>query len=123
MAYKLVSYDGRPVMKLSEGKIYRPGPKQVFRLLDAGGMFDRDVIGMEHEQPLGSTALLEEVMASGARTGSNPSLEEIRDRFDHGFGCLDQRFKSLTNAPHYTVATSPNLERLTAEVQGTIAVE
>ena len=31
MAYKLVEYDGRPVMKLSTGKVTAPGPKQVFR--------------------------------------------------------------------------------------------
>jgi nicotinate phosphoribosyltransferase len=30
-AYKLVAYAGRPVMKLSPGKITAPGPKQVFR--------------------------------------------------------------------------------------------
>lgn len=30
-AYKLVEYDQRPVLKLSEGKATAPGCKQVFR--------------------------------------------------------------------------------------------
>ena len=123
MAYKLVCYDGRPVMKLSEGKAYRPGAKQVFRLMDTGGMFSRDVIGTEDEEPVGGTRLLEEVMAGGSRTAPSPSLDEIRERFNQDFGRLDQRFKSLTNPPHYPVAASPSLERLTAKVQQSINVE
>ena len=123
MAYKLVCYDGRPVMKLSEGKAYRPGAKQVFRLMDTGGMFSRDVIGTEDEEPVGGTRLLEEVMAGGSRTAPSPSLDEIRERFHQDFVRLDQRFKSLTNPPHYPVAVSPSLERLTAKVQQSINVE
>ena len=30
-AYKLVEYDGRPMLKLSEAKATEPGRKQVFR--------------------------------------------------------------------------------------------
>ena len=123
MAYKLVCYDGRPVMKLSEGKIYRPGTKQVFRLMDTGGMFSSDVIGTEDEEPVGGTRLLEEVMAGGSRTAASPSLEAIRERFNQDFGRLDQRFKSLANPPRYPVASSPNLERLTAKVQESITTE
>ena len=37
MVYKLVCFDGRPVMKLSEGKVSLPGAKQVFRRRDADG--------------------------------------------------------------------------------------
>ncbi len=123
MAYKLVCYDGRPVMKLSEGKIYRPGAKQVFRLMDTGGMFSRDVIGAAGEEPPAGTQLLEEVMAGGLRTAPSPSLDEIRETFNQDFGRLDPRFKSLTNAPHYPVAASPNLERLTTKVQERIELE
>ena len=39
MAYKLMVYDGRPVMKLSAGKVSPPGSKQVFRSLTADGKF------------------------------------------------------------------------------------
>ena len=36
MVYKLVCFDGRPVMKLSEGKMSLPGAKQIFRRRDGG---------------------------------------------------------------------------------------
>ena len=63
MAYKLVCYDGRPVMKLSEDKIYRPGAKQVFRTMDTDGMFTRDTVGMEDELLVGGLPLLDEAMS------------------------------------------------------------
>ncbi len=123
MAYKLVCYDGRPVMKLSEGKIYRPGAKQVFRLMDTGRMFSRDIIGTADEEPPAAAPLLEYVMAGGSRAAPSPSLGEIRERFNQDFACLDPRFKALANAPHYPVAASPKLERLTARVQESISTE
>src|SRR5204862_3187582 len=43
--YKLVEYDGRPVMKLQTGKASSPGPKQVFRRAEG------DVIGLRDEPP------------------------------------------------------------------------
>ncbi|MGH2544328.1 MAG: nicotinate phosphoribosyltransferase, partial [Ardenticatenaceae bacterium] len=43
-AYKLVEYDGRPVLKLSSGKQTLPGPKQVHRFRDSQGCYERDVI-------------------------------------------------------------------------------
>jgi nicotinate phosphoribosyltransferase len=45
-AYKLVEYDGRPVMKLSSAKVTAPGPKQVFRRPGCA-----EVIGLADEQP------------------------------------------------------------------------
>ena len=41
MVYKMVCYDGRPVMKLSAGKASLPGGKQVFRQYDADGKMIR----------------------------------------------------------------------------------
>ena len=121
MAYKLVSYDGRPVMKLSQDKSYRPGAKQVFRLNDGEGMFDRDVIALEEELPAAGDPLLEPVMDQGKPIGAGPSLDQIRERFNHDFERLDGHFKVLGGAPRYTVGVSPALERLTAQVQSSIA--
>jgi nicotinate phosphoribosyltransferase len=45
-AYKMVEYDGQPVMKLSSAKVTAPGPKQVFRCPGYA-----DVIGLSDEQP------------------------------------------------------------------------
>ena len=59
-AYKLVAYDGRPVMKLSAGKTSAPGAKQVYRGPDG------DVLALRDEpQPPGHEPLLVPVMREG----------------------------------------------------------
>ena len=44
MVYKIVNYAGRPILKLSPGKISLPEEKQVFRMRNMDGTFNRDVI-------------------------------------------------------------------------------
>jgi nicotinate phosphoribosyltransferase len=117
MAYKLVCYGGRPVMKLSTGKVSLPGAKQVFRLYDVGGHFARDVIGLQEESIAGGTPLLAPVMAEGRRTGAEPDLAEVRERLREDFGRLDDRFKALRNPPPYPVEVSARLERLAGQVR------
>jgi nicotinate phosphoribosyltransferase len=76
-AYKMVEYDGRPVMKLSSAKVTAPGQKQVFRHPGFA-----DVIGLRDEQPPGEgVPLLETVMRNGRRTVERPALEESGERF------------------------------------------
>jgi len=116
MAYKLVCYDGRPVMKLSPDKINPPGAKQVFRFQD-GGMFSSDILGLSDESVTGTEEMLVEVMSSGALTAANPSLPEIRERLGKDMQRLDPRFKELHRPPLYPIQPSPKLQRLTATVQ------
>jgi nicotinate phosphoribosyltransferase len=104
-------------MKLSTDKVSLPGAKQVFRLRDREGRFSRDVIGLHDEGLPGGAALLQPAMADGRRTGPEPTLEEIRQRFQQDFQCLDDPHKGLHNPPYYPVAISPRLERLTSQVQ------
>ncbi|CAM5664209.1 hypothetical protein STENM223S_03500 [Streptomyces tendae] len=67
-AYKLVEYDGRPVMKLSSAKVTAPGPKQVFRRPGCV-----DVIALADEQPPdGGVPLLETVMRDGSAPAPGP---------------------------------------------------
>ncbi|MCI4145720.1 nicotinate phosphoribosyltransferase [Streptomyces sp. MMS20-AI2-20] len=76
-AYKLVEYDGRPVMKLSSAKVTAPGAKQVFRRPGCV-----DVITLADEQPPdGGMPLLETMMRGGRRTGARSTLDECRERF------------------------------------------
>ncbi|MGW0822689.1 nicotinate phosphoribosyltransferase [Streptomyces sp. NPDC002845] len=76
-AYKMVEYDGRPVMKLSSAKVTAPGRKQVFRRSGYA-----DVIGLSDEQPPdGGVPLLETVMRDGRRTGGRSTLTECGERF------------------------------------------
>jgi nicotinate phosphoribosyltransferase len=74
MAYKLVELDGRPVIKLSEGKATLPGRKQVWR-------HERyDVLGLATGQSAnGGIPLLVDVMKDGERVWSQP-LDEARAR-------------------------------------------
>ncbi|MFH9826350.1 nicotinate phosphoribosyltransferase [Streptomyces bobili] len=75
-AYKMVEYDGRPVMKLSSAKVTAPGPKQVFRRTAYA-----DVIRLADEPSPGDGGpMLEPVMRGGQRTGSRPTLDECRER-------------------------------------------
>ena len=117
MAYKLVSFDQRPVMKLSTGKVSLPGPKQVFRTRDADGNFAKDIIALAEEELPGGLPVLEEVMKDGQRVGPAATLNEVRARFQDDFAALNDRFKALNNPPRYPVSISGQLERLTSEVQ------
>ena len=114
MAYKLVRYAGRPVLKLSTGKVSLADEKQVFRLRNSDSRFRGDVIGLADE-PLpepGAEALLETFMEEGRLVAPLPSLQEIRDRFQRDFAALDDRFKALKKAPRYPVRLSRDLRRL-----------
>ena len=112
MAYKLVRYDGRPVLKLSTGKISLPGEKQVFRLRDGAGRFSRDVLALKDEDLRPGEPLLRKVMGGGRTIGRLPSLEEIRGRFKGDFGCLEHEFKALQDPATYEVVLSARLKEL-----------
>ena len=118
MVYKVVCFDNRPVMKLSEGKMSLPGTKQIFRRHDADGMLTGDIIGLSDDTgPVDSQPLLEEVMTGGARTVDSPALAELRETFRSEFARLDARYKGLCQPPHFPVSVSPGLQRLTAQVR------
>ncbi|MCB2185855.1 MAG: nicotinate phosphoribosyltransferase [Deltaproteobacteria bacterium] len=68
-AYKLVSYEGRPTLKLSTGKETWAGAKQLFRGLDARGRIARDLMGLRGET-LPGRPLLGPVMQDGRRLGA-----------------------------------------------------
>jgi nicotinate phosphoribosyltransferase len=75
-AYKLVEYDGRPMIKLSSGKASKPGRKQVFRGPDG------DVLGLREEPvPDGHERLLEPFMRDGDRVGPPTALAAAHARF------------------------------------------
>jgi nicotinate phosphoribosyltransferase len=112
MVYKLVQYAGRPIMKLSTGKVNLPGEKQVFRKTDAQGRFSEDVIGTRDETIEDTRPLLEPVMKDGKLLGSHPSLDEIRDRFRKNFESLDDSYKVLEGTPSYPLGLSPRLKEL-----------
>ncbi|GAB2920846.1 nicotinate phosphoribosyltransferase [Streptomyces heilongjiangensis] len=106
-AYKMVQYEGRPVMKLSSAKVTAPGPKQVFRRPGYA-----DVIGLADEQPPdGADPLLETVMRGGRRTAAGATLDESRERFTADLDGLPPEARRI-RAPVAPRATAS--ERLTA---------
>jgi nicotinate phosphoribosyltransferase len=94
-AYKLVEYAGRPVMKLSTGKVTHPGAKQVFRHRGV-----RDVLGTRDEAvPDGAEPLLEPVMRGGRRVAPKVSPAEVvraaRQRLDRDLEALPEQMRRI----------------------------
>jgi nicotinate phosphoribosyltransferase len=114
MAYKLVQYDGRPVLKLSSGKKTLVAEKQVFRL-ENNGRFVKDIIALRDETIEGQR-LLQPVMKGGKRLQPEESMDTIRERFQNDFGALNDRFKAIKNPAGYSVEVSGGLKTLQKEV-------
>jgi nicotinate phosphoribosyltransferase len=106
-AYKLVAYAGRPVMKLSPGKITEPGAKQVYRG-PAG-----DVIALRTEPPPpGHQPLLGQVMRGGRRLAGPEPLAAARRRCAADLAWLPQEVKALHAPAQLPVTVSPQLAGL-----------
>lgn len=121
MAYKLVRYGGRPVLKTSKGKATFPGEKQAYRFRDASGQMTRDLIALREEPPpSGARPLLEPVMVGGKLVRPMPSLSQIAERFRAAFAALPERHKALRNPAEYPVEVSPALQALTRRVEAEV---
>ena len=115
MSYKMVEYGGRPVQKLSTGKISWPGKKQVFRQSDNRKKLSKDVLGLRDEKLTDSEPLLEKVMENGHAL-KTPSLSVSRERFLHEFNLLDDRIKAIRNPALYPIEYSNALRELQHKV-------
>ena len=120
--YKLVSYDGRPVAKLSTGKATYPGAKQVFR---ADGLVDQ--LGLAEESaPPGAGPVLEVVMTGGRRldTRTDPvtSLSAAQSRFELDLAALPGPARRLRQPQQPTPTLTPRLRRLTDDVHAGIGL-
>ena len=118
MVYKMVSYDVRPVMKLSEGKESLPGAKQVFRRFDRQGMMSGDVISLEAETGPPGEPLLAPAMRDGRRTTPPSSIGDARQRVADGLSWLPEEHRRLRQPNHFPVSISEDLERLESQIRG-----
>ena len=110
LVYKLVRYDGRDVLKLSEGKRTWVGPKQVIRHLGADGRLAGDTLALADEPvPAGATGLLEAVMRGGELSRPHPQLSEIRERCAAQLAMLPDGLRRLTAAEPYAPVPSKTL--------------
>jgi nicotinate phosphoribosyltransferase len=110
-AYKLVAYDGRPVLKLSAGKSTLPGAKQVFRNLRLGG----DVLGLREEHLPGRDPLLRPMMRAGHRTMAPDTLATLSARLAADIKALPESALRIQHPEPLPVIVSANLERLRQE--------
>ena len=109
--YKMVEYDGKPTMKLSEDKETLVGAKQVFRYVGEDGMYMGDVIGCADEPaPDGTEMLLSEVMRDGRRLEVAPSLDALRQRRSSEIERLSDARKQLRSPDEYPVRVSEMLQ-------------
>jgi nicotinate phosphoribosyltransferase len=114
-AYKLVAYAGRPVMKLSPGKVTEPGAKQVYRGPDG------DVLALNGEPaPPGCKPLLASVMRDGRRLATAEPLALAQRRCAAELSWLPPSARALRNPVPVPVTVSPQLtrqrDRLAAEL-------
>ena len=112
--YKLVEYDGRPTMKLSEGKVNPPGPKQVSRHIGFDGTMRLDMIqrAEEYASGRGGEPLLLPMMEDGKRTRALPSLDEIRTFHSRRAAMLPPGLQGPEPEGRYRVRVSDGLAKL-----------
>lgn len=129
--YKLVELDDgrerRPMAKFSEGKGSFAGVHQTYRITDADGRFDRDVLALDDEGPPTlaggqlAHALLAPVLVGGSRRAPVPSLDEIRARSAASLAALPAVIRDLappqTSEDRCPVEPSARLRIVTDEVR------
>lgn len=111
LAYKLVSYEGRPTLKLSSGKETWAGAKQVFRHYDSQGLITRDVMSLRDEQQEGRP-LLEPVMREGKRLGPRRDWRAAREVFQAEVATLPPACLELFHPVPLRTEISPRLREL-----------
>ncbi|GHC62252.1 nicotinate phosphoribosyltransferase [Ulvibacter litoralis] len=130
--YKLSEYNGESRIKLSESinKVSLPCKKQVYRMLDANGMFygadavalytEDKITYMEH--PFDSTksleidsfkkeSLLEKVMENGKRIVPSRSVSEITEYSQSRLKQLPNEYKRFQNPHVYKIGLSTPLKQ------------
>ncbi len=110
MAYKIVRYAGRDVLKLSEGKTTWAGEKQAYRFRGGDGRFQRDLLALRDEPPpAGGEPLLRTVMTDGRVVGPPPTLAAIRSRCADEVATLPDGVRALHDPARYPVGYSDRL--------------
>jgi nicotinate phosphoribosyltransferase len=120
IAYKLVNYAGRPVMKLSTGKVTYVDKKQIFRCHSEEGHMTGDIIGLRNENIPQAKPLLEQVMDQGRLLRPHPPLKTCREYFLSELKRLPMNYRSLSHPPVYPVRISPDLAIIQSQVENQI---
>lgn len=135
--YKLVELDDgkerRPMAKFSEGKASYAGVHQTYRITDAAGYFDRDVLALEDEGPPTlaggqlAHALLAPVLVRGGRRAPRPALDEVRARVAASLASLPPYLRELAppgpEDQRFPVEASARLRIVTEDVRRRFVAE
>ncbi len=106
MAYKLVHYGDRDVLKISTGKETWVGAKQVYRRRGPDGRATEDLLALAEEPPPpGAEPLLATVMEAGTVVRM-PSLPAARAYCSAAVASLPEAVRRLQGAERYRVAYS-----------------
>jgi len=113
MAYKIVKYNNKPVVKLSPGKVSLTSDKQVYRFLSSKNLYDHDVIACREEKMDDAVPLLDPVFTGGKTLYDSPPLSEIQSQFRENFSRLPKKYKTIDKeSPLYPVKISEKLRNL-----------
>ncbi|MDH3445890.1 MAG: nicotinate phosphoribosyltransferase, partial [Deltaproteobacteria bacterium] len=123
MAYKMVQYNDRSVLKLSMGKASWPGKKQVFRVQGDDGKFSGDVVALRGEEIPEGKALLTQVLLGGKAVERLPTLEESRSVCSDDLARLAEVYKTIIDPATFPVRFSDGLRTLSDMVHRRIAQE
>lgn len=115
--YKLIEYNHKPKIKISEDKLTYPGKKQIYRSFNERGDFKEDFIMLVNEPiPNNSEALLIPVMKDGEIITILPDLDNIQHYYNENIKKLPDGFKLLEENHIFELKVSTKLSELTSSL-------
>ncbi len=115
-AYKLVEYNGRPVMKFSKRKMTLPYRKQVYRFYE-NGVFKKDVIAKYNENIEGGKPLLKQYIKDGKLISKLPDINSIKEKAIKSFESLPDQYKDIEKTVHYIPEISLEIKKAVEELK------
>jgi len=111
--YKLIEYNHKPKIKISEDKLTYPGKKQIYRVYNKQGEFKEDILMLDNEpKPPDSEALLIPVVENGKLIYELPNLDEIQQFYLSNIKKLPDKYKSLDENSIFKLRISKKLSEL-----------
>jgi nicotinate phosphoribosyltransferase len=115
--YKLIEYNNRPKIKISEDKLTYPGKKQIYRIFNNQREFKEDILMLDNEPaPLNSEALLIPVMKEGLLITQLPDINNIQQYCIESIEKLPNKYKNLEENHIFQLKISYKLSELTSSL-------
>jgi len=115
-AYKLVEYDGRPVMKFSSKKKTLPHKKQIYRIYE-DGIFKKDIITKFDEKVENGKPLLKKIIQNGKLIYQLPNIHEIRQKALDNFKKLPEELKDINRSVHIKPEVSRSIQETIKDLE------